>query len=103
MPAKFQQHLQTGISTIATAVLLWVGVSLSYLQQGAAEVKVELEYIKTNLEDIKETSDQAYPLSQAMQDRKDIKDLEARVRMLEVRGGVTKAHELYSGYEVNHR
>lgn len=81
------QHIQTAVSTVVVAMLLWVGVTLNTLQTTGASVAVELKHVNTDLTDIKQQMNKAYPLAQAQRDREDFRRLRSRVRNLEVGWG----------------
>ncbi len=81
------QHIQTAVSTVVVAMLLWVGVTLNTLQTTGASVAVELKHLNADLTDIKQQIGKAYPLSRAQRDREDFKGLQGRVRSLEVGWG----------------
>lgn len=81
------QYIQTAVSTVVVAMLLWVGATLNTLQTSGASVTVELQHLKADLAEIKLQMGEAYPLSQAQRDREDFRRLQGRVRRLEVRDG----------------
>lgn len=85
MLKKFEQHLQTIISSLAVAILLWVGVSVNALQQSASAGALDRQYLKEDVLELKNSVKSAYPLSRAHTDREVVKDIERRLRALEIR------------------
>ena len=82
MLKKFEQHLQTVVSTVAIALLLWVGVSVNALQQSATTGHVDRKHLKEDVNELKQSVKAAYSLTRAI-------DLEHRVRDLEINRGIS--------------
>lgn len=54
---QFERHLQTGATSIGVALLVWVGVSISTLQQDVAVLKTDMRYLKEAIMHVEETAE----------------------------------------------
>jgi len=61
MLKKFEQHLQTIVSSLAVAILLWVGISVNTLQQTATAGAIDRQYLKQDVGELKRSVKAAYP------------------------------------------
>ena len=79
---------------LCVALLIGSGALVVNLQKDMASVKTELGHVTLAIADIKTATANAYTVAQANRDRDTIKDIEQRVRTLEVRGGVAYINDI---------